>query len=346
MSSLKVSNLQHASAASAAIVLASDSTATLNGLAYPTSGSLSGRNRIINGDMRIDQRNAGASVTATAGGLTYCVDRFFVYATGAAVTAQRVTGTNTSTPYAFKVTGASGSTQVNIGQRIENLNTLDLNNSQITVSCKIYASTTISNVSIGLFYCSSDNTGYGTTTDSQAITVTSGLNTITKTFTLSSVASRGFEVAVVFASGLGSGVSVEVSNLQVETGSVATPFERRSYGQELALCQRYFENMRMKDYNFVGQVFTSSEVCVPLRWTVVKRTTPTVTLPPTGTGVGQIACVGSNGSYPTTIGTHSVIVKTESHAEFNTSGYGGLTAGHASFLYASGSPNIQVSAEL
>ena len=75
MSTIKVSNVQNPSAASAAITLDTNGQATLNGLAYPTSGSLSGRNRIINGDMRIDQRNAGASVTPTTSG-TYILDRW------------------------------------------------------------------------------------------------------------------------------------------------------------------------------------------------------------------------------------------------------------------------------
>ena len=47
-------------------------TATINSYT-PTESNMAGRNRIINGDMRIDQRNAGAAVTATS---SYPVDRF------------------------------------------------------------------------------------------------------------------------------------------------------------------------------------------------------------------------------------------------------------------------------
>jgi hypothetical protein len=56
MSTIKVSNLQNASAASPAIVLDANSRATLNGLSYPTEGSLSGRNRIttVNGTDTFD----------------------------------------------------------------------------------------------------------------------------------------------------------------------------------------------------------------------------------------------------------------------------------------------------
>ena len=59
-----------------------------------TSNSMGMRNRIINGNMAIDQRNSGASQTFTAAAaLAYSVDRWYGYCTGANVTGQRVTNT-------------------------------------------------------------------------------------------------------------------------------------------------------------------------------------------------------------------------------------------------------------
>ncbi len=52
---------------------------------------------------------------------------------------------------------------------------------------------------------------------------------------------------------------LEIAELQLELGSVATEFEHRSYGEELALCQRYFQNV----YN--GQCFGSANTTTRMR---------------------------------------------------------------------------------
>ena len=66
----------------------------------------------------------------------------------------------------------------------------------------------------------------------------------------------------------------EVTGVQLELGKVATPFEHRSYGEELALCQRYFQNV----YN--GQCFGSANTTTRMRINAPlspeMRTDPTV----------------------------------------------------------------------
>ena len=83
------------------------------------------KNRIINGAMALDQRNAAASQTFTAAGaLAYSVDRWYGYCTGANVTGQQVAGstTPTNTQFRYKFTGAASVTAVGFGQRIEQKN--------------------------------------------------------------------------------------------------------------------------------------------------------------------------------------------------------------------------------
>ena len=93
------------------------------------------KNRIQNGSMVVDQRNAGASQTFTAAGaLAYSVDRWYGYCTGANVTGQQVAGstTPTVTQNRYRFTGAAAVTAVGFGQRIEQKNSYDLAGSTCT----------------------------------------------------------------------------------------------------------------------------------------------------------------------------------------------------------------------
>jgi hypothetical protein len=76
MSTLSVTNLKNAASATNNLVLATDGNVSISGNNYsPQTGF---RNRIINGAMTIDQRNAGAAVTVTSANQQYPVDRFQV----------------------------------------------------------------------------------------------------------------------------------------------------------------------------------------------------------------------------------------------------------------------------
>jgi len=62
---------------------------------------------------------------------------------------------------------------------------------------------------------------------------------------------------------------------QLEVGTVATPFERRSYGQELALCQRYYEVGTIAAY---ATATNTHHLGAPCFYKVTKRALPTITL--------------------------------------------------------------------
>jgi len=68
--------------------------------------------------------------------------------------------------------------------------------------------------------------------------------------------------------------NISITGVQLEIGSTATPFEHRSYGEELALCQRYYQNI----YN--GQCFGSANTTTRMRINAPlspeMRTNPTV----------------------------------------------------------------------
>jgi hypothetical protein len=237
MSTVKATNFQHASATNPAIVLAADGSATAN-VSSINGGPLAGmRNRIVNGDMRIDQRNAGASFTSS--GLFYCLDRWLLQAVGATNTAQQVTG-STGNNKAVRITGNTGNTLTGFSQKIESWNILDLAAQTVTLSFTLSGSSAGAVSVRRLYPTAADN--YTATTEPAAgtsINFTTTPTRYTLSFTLDANANKGFWLFFDFG-GVGSGVTRTLEDVQLEPGTVATPFERRPIGTELALCQRYY----------------------------------------------------------------------------------------------------------
>jgi hypothetical protein len=71
-----------------------------------------------------------------------------------------------------------------------------------------------------------------------------------------------------------SGASAQITGFQLEVGSVATPFEHRSYGEELALCQRYF--LRIGKYEIFGSFYNTTSCILTKDFPVSMRATPTI----------------------------------------------------------------------
>ena len=76
------------------------------------------------------------------------------------------------------------------------------------------------------------------------------------------------------------GATFKITGIQFEVGSTATPFEHRSYGEELALCERYYE--RLSETNTtetligLGMMWGSTRCLINLKFNTEKRTNPTV----------------------------------------------------------------------
>ncbi|NDB58085.1 hypothetical protein EB001_06545 [bacterium] len=236
------------------------------------------KNRLINSDFRIDQRNAGSSVTPTDG--AYGLDRWrFGLTQASKITAQQNAGSVTP-PTGFSnylgITSSSAYSIVSgdifmISQRIEGFNTADLawgtaNAKTVTLSFWVYSSLT--GTFGGSFINSAASRSYPFTyTISSANTWTQISVTIAGDTTGTWIgATNGIGIQVNFGIGVGttySGTSgawaatgyysatgstsvvgtnaatLYITGVQLEVGSTATPFERRMYGTELALCQRY-----------------------------------------------------------------------------------------------------------
>jgi len=244
-------------------------------IAQSGANNVSFRNRIINGAMVIDQRNAGASVVFGTGSL-FPVDRFKTYNTvGSGSTVQR----STTAPAGFYNsllftvgTGASPSAadECIFFQPIEGFNVLDLGfgtaaASSVTISFQVRSSVTgtyalrLRNQAGNRSYVATYTISAANTWEQKTITIagdTSGTwakdNTIgiLLTFDLGSGSNynttAGAWQAGDFTRTSGcvnfiatSGATFYITGVQLEAGTTASPFEYRQYGTELQLCQRY-----------------------------------------------------------------------------------------------------------
>lgn len=253
------------------------------------------RNRIINGDMRIDQRNAGASVSVASGAIAYAVDRNGVYNGGTnAITAQQVAGA-AGFQNALRISGSASNLGVSWYQRIEAANTFDLASVTMTFSAWVWASSA-RNITTSISTPNSfENFFSQTVVGGTTWSVTTTPTRFSWTFTMPANAVNGGEVAIQLGVLL-AGQTVTITGVQLEAGSVATPFERRSFQVEYNLCRRYYE----KSYNLsmvpgtadTSHLFTTSPDGFSLQpgvvFSVEKRTTPTVTLYSTNGASGNI----------------------------------------------------------
>ena len=205
------------------------------------------RNRIINGNMYVAQRATTATVTAGTTVPTVstgypCVDRWFVYSTGANVTAAQVAGSG-SNRNLLQITGAASVTAVGVGQRIETLNSYDLSGQTCTLSVSM-ANSLLTTVTWTASYANTTDTfgTIGTPTKTQistgTFTVNSTLTRYTVNISVPAAATTGIEI--LFTVGAQISGTWQVGNVQFEAGSVATPFEKPIYSQQLIDCQRYY----------------------------------------------------------------------------------------------------------
>jgi len=233
-------------------------------------GQLAGtRNRVINGGVLIDQRNNGASQTILNGTAAYTVDRMFAFSTGANCTGQRVYYATNKALYRF--TGAASVTAINFGQKIESLNIADLAGQTATLSVKL-SNSGLTTVAWSAYYANAlDNFGATTAIASGSFTVNSTLTKYSTQIALPAGAANG--VVITLSVGAQTSGTWDITELQLESGSVATPFEMRSYGLEFMLAQRYYE---VGTYIWRGFATSGTGFGGSQPFAIVKRIAPTM----------------------------------------------------------------------
>jgi hypothetical protein len=352
-------------------------TAQINGMT-PTAQSLQGfRNRIINGDMRIDQRNAGASVTAVNG--TYTLDRWVPALTGGGgFSVQRSTTVPTGAGFTnslfLTVTTADSSLAsgdyYGIQQFIEGFNVADFaygTSSAVPVTISFWVRSSITgtycvwagNTNASKSYVGTYTINSANTWEQKTITVSGDTASALATdnsiglrlwFTLGGGSSftttaGSWQSGTYFQTSAQTqwistnGATFYITGVQLEAGSVATPFERRDYGRELIMCQRYYQNIGGQ--TLTGFAETSSSIAVTVFFYQQMRASPTCSI---RSGTLSIRSPGGdyNATSPalanTTAGTNAIWT--------NISGFSGLTTNAVVTSRLTNTDVIAASAEL
>jgi hypothetical protein len=298
-----------------------------DGIVFPdlsvqnAAGYIGFRNRIINGDMRIDQRNNGSAVTPGSGSPVYLMDRFFAYAstTASKLTYQQVVDAPPGFKFSTKVSVAAQyapgiAEQFQFSQVIEGQNVIDLGfgtaaPATITVSLWVKGSVAGS-YSVSLRTPTSGRAYVGTVAvtnawskqtvalagDTLGTWVTDNTGGISFAFDLGSGTNAnttaGSWQAGNFLRTAGSvtfvnqaaGSTLNITGVQFELGSVATPFEQRPIGLELSLCQRYYTTGDARIQTSASGTGNSDKTVPVFKATM--RVSPTVSLSQTGNGYG------------------------------------------------------------
>jgi len=249
-------------------------------IAQSGSNNVTFRNRIINGAMVFDQRNAGASTNNAAGTTTYALDRWAYYGTsGSKFSIQQSTTAPTGFSNSILITSLAATTigtndEYWLTQKVEGFNTSDLGwgtaNAQ-TVTLSFWVRSSLTGTFGGSFINSAFNYYYAFSyTISSANTWTQVSITVPGPTAGTWIGStNGVGLSVVFGLSAGStyggatpntwtsatykvlptgavnilatnAANFYVTGVQLEAGTTASPFENRLYTDEYNFCQRYF----------------------------------------------------------------------------------------------------------
>jgi hypothetical protein len=292
------------------------------------------RNALINGDMRVNQRGtstnlASLTAVATASPGSWVTDRWNVYRPGFAAGAS--IGQGTGMVYAdLPFSDAGIATHARVGRTAANAATTAIYcdyNMESQDSYRLVGKT----VTLSFYY----RTGTNFSDNSLTATLHSGTATDAplRSGTFTSFATTAFaksaswvratvtgtvptsaaQVCLRFSytpvGTAGNADNFDVTGVQLELGSVATPFEVRPFPVELATCQRYYEYGPRGYYIVVNAFGSGYGSLIPFK--VLKRTnTPVITLYDDASNINKIT------AYTSSVATSNIGVGTENISVF------------------------------
>ena len=291
-----------------------DATKLTGALPAISGASLTGipsfkQNIVKNGGFDVWQR--GTSFTYTSG-KNFIADRWWVTPNSGAHTQTREAAGLDGFNYCLRMQRNASQTAVGVvylNNEFESRDSMQFRGKKLTLS--FYARKG-ANFSQANSYLTS-NVASGTGTDQTLSTgFTGGVNLISQNNTLTTswqrfthttgsvLATTVNQIAIQFTTAhegtAGAADYYEITGVQLEEGDSATDFVHRSYGEELALCQRYFsKSVLLSDVNggFVFTGFNGNEAWGGNHFPVTMRATPTVTMYNYGGTAGGVHKIGS-----------------------------------------------------
>ena len=268
---------------------------TLSGTVALNEHSMS-RQAIINGNFDVWQR--GTSFAATAGTSQYAADRWQIYSANTATTFSRQTASLDGSTYSMRISRDSANADTNtIGlyKSLESINSMKFRGKKLTLSFYAKAGADFSptssliTVQIRTGTGTDQNIVTGYTDLAYAINTTQAITTswVKYTFTTAAVIGAtvnqlGINFTTTPTGTAGAADNWEIKQVQLCAGSVALPFQPKSYAQELADCQRYCYAFTSPSGSTItnaggGPASSTTIAFVPLQYPRPFRSSPTLT---------------------------------------------------------------------
>ena len=325
-----------------------DQTAVWDGTQWVGTSPLSGRNVIINGGFDVWQR--GTSVAGLNNTPSYGADRWVMFRSSStnhtmsrqSITPSELSGFNWCARYQ-RDSGDTSAANMYFIATFESTNIKPLAAKTVVLSFYARKGANYSGGNLNL------NIDFGTGTDTAALTQPTSPTTTTAAYTLTSSWQR-FSQSVSVASTAtaaraywdyvpsgtaGTNDYFEITGVQLEAGSVPTPFEFETYGENLQKCKRYY-------YRAVDPVGVGVSNSNPVRITIPFHTQMRVV--PTSTQSGNMNFY--NGAGTTVSGSIQAAYNTVHHGQIDFTGPFGSN-GQAVVLYSTtGSQYVDFSSEL
>lgn len=323
-------------------IVADSSTAT--GLRWQTPKT---QNAVYNSGFDVWQRGTSIGTGNGAAGVNYTADRWqSVMTAGAMTTSRQATGDTTNLPnirYCARVQRDSGSTNtngINLIQTLETTDSIRFTGQTITFSFYARAGANFSSASnallVSLYYGTGtdQNVIYTFTGSTAVINTTKTLTTTWQRFTATAtVPTASTEIGYWFnytpSGTAGANDYFEVTGVQLETGSVATPFNRMSgtIQGETSACQRYYYLHASGASKSIcsASYLTTAQVIGSVKFPVQMRTVPTL-VATSGTNYYRFSKTGTDDDFNslTIINSGENAAEVYNNTEVSgTAGYGG-----------------------